>query len=575
MTAVTNLTSNLLPDFLTNNPLPQGFPWGSATANNTNYYDTWPDTGVTRTYTWSIAKGTCAPDGVELDCVLVNNQFPGPLVEANWGDMIEIQVTNNLDEGTAIHFHGFLQKNSQWMDGVPGVQQCPIAPGKTFTYRTRAELYGTAWYHSHYDAQSANGLYGPVVVYGPKNAEYDADLGPVVLGDWVHTDFHDLVDELMAPYPNAKIPPSQNILINGLNPYYGANAPTAKFQVSSGKKYRLRLISAACSATVKYTIDNHSFTVIANDFVPVNPYQTDHITLSVGQRSDVIVNFNQDPTTAVWMRTFIAPCSEAEGQTEAKAAVYYQNADTSSLPVSSPGANAYNTYCGNDDLSQTTPYYPITPPSPSFESVIPISAQVNGSHLLWYMAGRTFRTNYNDPMLLEAKLGNLDFPYIGNVHNYGDNSSVLFVIENTGSMPHPMHLHGHNMFVLAEGECTDNNFVFGRSDGVAAADLNNTNKAYGNCWDGHVTNADNPQRRDVQMLLPGQYIVIQWLQDNPGVWPLHCHLTWHSASGFVWSVLERPDDIANMPIPSVMADTCRDWAAWTGENVVDMIDDGL
>lgn len=570
------MTANMLPDFLSDNPMPKGSPWGSATANNTNYYDTWPDTGVTRRYEWTVAKGACAPDGVEMPCVLVNNQFPGPLIEANWGDNIEITVTNNLeDEGVAIHLHGFLQKNTQWMDGVPGVSQCPIAPGKTFTYKTRAQLYGSAWYHSHYDAQSASGLYGPIVIYGPKNADYDHDLGPVLVADWVHSYYKDLVDELMAPYPNARIPPSDNVLINGLNPYYGADAPTAKFQVQSGKKYRLRLISAACSATQKITLDGHTFTVIANDFVPINPYETDHITLSVGQRSDVIVNFDKSPDSAVWLRTFIAPCSDTEGQTEGKAAIYYENADRNSLPVSSPGPNAYNTWCGNDDLQQTTPYYPIKPSDPEFEEVIPISAQVNGTHLLWYMAGRTFRTNYNDPMLLEAKLGNLNFPEIENVHNYGSNSSIRFVVENTGMMAHPMHLHGHNMFILAEGECTDNNFVFGRNDSVAQADLDHPAKQYGNCWDGHITNSDNPQRRDVQMLLPGRYIVVQWNQDNPGVWPFHCHLTWHAAAGFIWMNLERPEEIRDLPIPSTMADTCRDWARWTGENVVDMIDDGL
>ena len=63
-------------------------------------------------------------------------------------------------------------------------------------------------------------------------------------------------------------------------------------------------------------------------------------------------------------------------------------------------------------------------------------------NMLWYMANRTFRVDYNDPILLEAKLGNLDFPYIRNVHNYGTNNSILFVFENTGNQPHPMHLHG-------------------------------------------------------------------------------------------------------------------------------------
>jgi FtsP/CotA-like multicopper oxidase with cupredoxin domain len=64
-----------------------------------------------------------APDGVEKQMMVVNNQFPGylsysisypapvsdircyrPTIEANWGDWIEVEVHNNLDEGTAFHW---------------------------------------------------------------------------------------------------------------------------------------------------------------------------------------------------------------------------------------------------------------------------------------------------------------------------------------------------------------------------------------------------------------------------------------------------------------------------------------
>lgn len=58
------------------------------------------------------------------------------------------------------------------MDGVPGVQQCPIPPNGTFTYTFLADLYGTSWYHSHYSAQYAGGLIGPMVIYGPQTVPY-------------------------------------------------------------------------------------------------------------------------------------------------------------------------------------------------------------------------------------------------------------------------------------------------------------------------------------------------------------------------------------------------------------------
>src|SRR4051812_2290175 len=59
------------------------------------------------------------------------------------------------------------------MDGVPGVSQCPIPPGGSFTYTFQADLYGSSWYHSHYSAQYAGGLIGPMVIHGPETVKYD------------------------------------------------------------------------------------------------------------------------------------------------------------------------------------------------------------------------------------------------------------------------------------------------------------------------------------------------------------------------------------------------------------------
>lgn len=96
----------VLPSFLTNNPLPQGYPWGQHTARNTNYYQWTPNTGVTRYYNWEVTRGQCAPDGVNITCLMINGQIPGPTIEANWGDWVEVKVTNNIpDEGTSIHWY--------------------------------------------------------------------------------------------------------------------------------------------------------------------------------------------------------------------------------------------------------------------------------------------------------------------------------------------------------------------------------------------------------------------------------------------------------------------------------------
>lgn len=528
--------------------------------------------------------------------MLVNNAFPGPTIEANWGDWIEVTVHNNLQtEGTSLHWHGLLQTQTPWFDGVPSVQQCPIAPGQTFTYKFRADLYGSSFWHSHYSAQYTDGIFGAMIIYGPyDNVEYDVDLGPILLTDYYHQEYYTLVEQVMAPASEKLLPPlSNNNLINGKGNYPCAsaaglpctpNAGIAKFYFESGKTYRLRLINAGGEGMQKFSIDGYTLTVFANDFVPIVPYETDVVTLGIGQRSDVIVKATGKPTDAVWMRStlgtsaFVGGCTLNDGiSPEAVAAIYYENANTSAIPttVSSVPVSKIET-CANDPLSETVPYFSITPPpNPETTQDISITYGFNGTNDLFYMNNSTFRADYNDPILLEAKLGKTEFPSESNVYNFGNSKSIRLVVYNYASTgAHPMHMHGyvscnafypqidymltrdrHNMYVIAEGNGT---------------------------WDGTITNPQNPQRRDVQLLpvavsedVPA-YIVVQIDGDNPGVWPFHCHIAWHVSAGLYINILEQPDAIErDMQIPSIMAQTCRDWAAWTGTHIPDEIDSGL
>ena len=388
--------------------------------------------------------------------LVINGGFPGPLIEANWGDMISVTVTNNLpDAGTSLHWHGFLQKNTPYYDGVPSVQQCPIAPGKSFTYTFRAELYGTTWYHSHYTAQYASCLTGPLVVHGPSNVAYDIDLGPVMLSDWFHSGYVDLVEVTMAKASAGTAPPtSNNNLINGkmnypcssLTPSCTPNAGLSKFKFTSGKRHRLRLINSGAEAIQKFAIDGHNFTVMANDFVEIEPYVTDVITLGVGQRTDVIVEGVGSPTSSWWMRSNISvPCSLNDGiSPNAVAVVYYQDANPDTVPssVSTVDPSHYS-YCGNDPLSETVPFMPLTPdPNPPVSQDLNVILTTNETgYLVWDVNNSSFRGDYNDPVLLEAKLGNYDFPLERNVYNFYENSSIRLVVYNYFQFAsHPMHM---------------------------------------------------------------------------------------------------------------------------------------
>merc|ERR1712169_89358 len=107
----------------------------------------------TRSYELTLSTGIRSPDGFAREVYLINNQQPGPLIEAEEGDDLEIFVQNDLPVEATIHWHGLLQRGSPDMDGVPGVTQFPIPPGGNFTYRfSTADEYGFYWYHSHFRA---------------------------------------------------------------------------------------------------------------------------------------------------------------------------------------------------------------------------------------------------------------------------------------------------------------------------------------------------------------------------------------------------------------------------------------
>ena len=106
-----------------------------------------------------------------------NGQSPGPTIEAVEGDKVRIFVTNRLPEHTTVHWHGMLLPNG--MDGVGGLTQPHIKPGKTFVYEFELQKSGTFMYHPHADemVQMAMGMMGLFVIHprDPKFMRVDRD----------------------------------------------------------------------------------------------------------------------------------------------------------------------------------------------------------------------------------------------------------------------------------------------------------------------------------------------------------------------------------------------------------------
>ena len=100
-----------------------------------------------------------------------NGTSPGPTIECVEGDKLRIFVTNKLPEHTTIHWHGVLLANG--MDGVGGLNQPHIKPGKTFVYEFAMKKSGTFKYHPHADemVQMAMGMMGFIVVH-PKDLAF-------------------------------------------------------------------------------------------------------------------------------------------------------------------------------------------------------------------------------------------------------------------------------------------------------------------------------------------------------------------------------------------------------------------
>ena len=250
---------------------------------NTNYHDEAPDTGVTREYWLELVNTTLAPDGVERIVLTVNGTLPGPTIFADWGDTVVVHVKNGFtDNGTSIHWHGIRQNYTNDQDGVASVTQCPTAPGETVTYTWRAVQYGSTWYHSHFSLQAWEGVFGGVIINGPASSNYDHDAGVLFLTDWSH----ETVDALWETAQTSGAPVMENALINGTNVYESDDGEVGSrfsMAVTAGDSYRLRLVNSAIDTHFKFMVDNHTLTVIGNDLVPIEPYNTTMVNIFIGK----------------------------------------------------------------------------------------------------------------------------------------------------------------------------------------------------------------------------------------------------------------------------------------------------
>ncbi|GJU19354.1 laccase-12-like protein [Tanacetum coccineum] len=493
----------------------------------------------------------------------VNGQLPGPTLEVNNGDSLVINVVNRAKENVTIHWHGIRQITTAWADGPEFITQCPIRPGASYTYRFKISgQEGTLWWHAHSSWVRAT-VYGALVIRPKEGTSYPFAKpkrdSVVILGEWWNANPLAVIREAMRTGGAPNI--SDAYTINGQpgDLYNCSTKETVIVPIDSGETNLIRVINAALNQQLFFSIANHKLTVVGADASYVKPFTTNVLMLGPGQTTDVLIKADQPPA-----RYYIAAQAYASAQgvpfdnTTTTAILEYKTAPcpakgSSSKPVM-PTLPAFN------DTATATAF------TTSFRSPNKVSVPTDIDENLFITAGLGInpcppnapsstcqapnRTRFTASMnnvsfalpsnfsVLQAHhhgvpgVFTTDFPakppvafdYTGTVSRslwtpirgtkvyklkYG--SKVQIVLQGTNIQTaenHPIHLHGYDFYILAEG--------FGNFN--PATDTSKFNLV------------DPPLRNTASLPVKG-WTVIRFVADNPGAWILHCHLDVHIGWG--------------------------------------------
>ncbi len=223
----------------------------------------------------------------------INNEtFWGPTLFINKGEEVHLNVTNNLNEATTVHWHGM--HLPAVMDGGPH----QVIPAGTLwqPYWTVMNQASTLWYHPHLHetthAQMTKGLGGFIIV---NDTQENALALPRTYG------VDDIVLALTSRSYNATTntfvtPPASNRVYGD----YMLSNGTPKAQYTLPKQFvRLRILNAEIERGYNLGFsDNRTFYIIANDGgllnAPVAITGTNRVKLMVGERIEILVNLGND-----------------------------------------------------------------------------------------------------------------------------------------------------------------------------------------------------------------------------------------------------------------------------------------
>ncbi|KAJ8094124.1 laccase, multicopper oxidase, benzenediol:oxygen oxidorectuctase [Marasmius tenuissimus] len=470
----------------------------------------------------TITNKDVSPDGFTRGAVVAGDSTIGPLIVGNKGDEFQINVVNNLDDDTMLQSTSIASIYSRVLSNQFTHTLDFGSTGTDFTRKTlpglmlkiRLERSGTTLI---FRPSTATVFGDPSLFTTPKilmlvfttlmMARLQSTV--ITLADWYHTK----AKQIAFGTP-------QSTLINGLGRWSDANATSslAVITVESGKRYRFRVVNAACDPAYEFYISNHTFTVIEADSINHEPVTADSVTMYAGQRYSLVMEANQ-PVGNYWIRA---------------------NPNAGSTGFVNGINSAILRYVGasEEEPEVTTEFEPTAPLSES--DLIPLEnpgapgdATIGGvdvaMHLNFGFSGGLFTLNGQSftpptvPVLLQIMSGAQSADNLlpeGMVFPLPANSTVE--LSFTGGLlgiEHPMHLHGHAFDVVRVAGSSTYNYA-------------------------------NPVRRDVVNIGgASDNVTIRFSTDNPGPWIMHCHIDWHLEAGFAVVFAERTDEWAALTAP--------------------------
>ena len=423
-----------------------------------------------------------------------------PGLSMMFGEHFRVQVKNDTDVDTIVHWHGLTPPFGQ--DGVAMYGQPPIPPGSTKDYDFANTRAGTHWMHSHMGLQEQQMLAAPLIINEVKQPVFDDQEHVVMLHDFTFRNPQEILAELQggggahAGHMMQGMDPSQmsqsgseanGSMMQGMTGMMGgmgmlndivfdaylANDRTLDdpevVSVEKGATLRLRIINAAAASNMWIDLGSFEGELIAVDGNAIYPMKGTLFPIAMAQRADIRLKI---PAEGGAFPVLFRP----EGVK-----------DLTGIVLATKGAAIPKLSGEGDlapalDLAQELLYRPVAklPQEP-----------VNRTEMLMLSGG--------------------DKGYVWGLNGEPDPVQPLFtmrqgeriavMMHNMTGMAHPMHLHGHYFKVVALGDTV---------------------------IDGAI--------RDVVLVPPMESVTIVFDADNPGSWPFHCHHAYHMNSGMMGSI---------------------------------------